>query len=48
MDQAYCGAPSGASASEGEATLSTLATMVADAVETSLKEPLGEPERPLP
>ncbi len=48
MDQAYCGAPSGASAIEGEATLHTLATMVADAVESSLRERHGEPERPLP
>ena len=36
MDRAYCGAPAEASAAEGEATLATLATMIADAVLDSL------------
>jgi len=48
MDQAYCGAPAGASASEGETTLATLATMVADAVSESLAERRSAAERPLP
>ena len=48
MDQAYCGAPAGASASEGEATLATLATMVADAVSRSLAEVPSVAPRPVP
>jgi len=48
MDQAYCGAPAGASAEEGEATLATLATMIADAVTTSLEATSQPPRQPAP
>jgi creatinine amidohydrolase len=45
MDQAYCGAPAAATAAEGEATLATLATMIADAIVRSIEAPEDIAER---
>ncbi|MCA9662602.1 MAG: creatininase family protein [Myxococcales bacterium] len=45
MDQAYCGAPAAATAAEGEATLATLATMIADAIVRSIGAPEDGAER---
>ncbi len=41
MERAYCGAPAVASAAEGETSLRTLATMLADAVTASFEQPEG-------